>query len=370
MASAFVSVEKAKGAKITKLYEHNVLREGDNIDHSLSHLNKELVLLPENETYRTMVNKEKERIQEEQTMKYIRSDAVEGIEAIFNVPDELETEFDYEQWGEKSKQWLFDVFGEQNVKHMIMHYDEPHIDHKNPENSRKNIHIHAFIVPIDEKGKLNCKAFLDGPGSTGKLQRNYYNEVGKNLGLNPPMEKSPRYKPRMSNFYSVLANSEIVSQEEKEKIQDCLIPLDTEMIAGGVSDHYVDRVTNEISEVYKEATTNVKLAAMKEVSTAQNKSMKSSNIYYNKVRDVAKTQKEQEQEVLEFKTMINATNKSLADIKDSVESMDYLQRGFANMENQEDAFELQRQIMELIENERKKEQKKDKARDRTITEER
>ena len=369
MASAYISIDKLKGIKITKTYNHNCrVSDCDNIDPTLSHLNKELIALEDNETYRTVVNQEKDIIRENNTMKSIRKDAVEGLEIIFNFPDNMENEINYDKWGEANKQWLYKTFGENNVKHMIMHFDEPHIDHEHPENTKKNIHIHAFVVPIDKEEKLNCKAFINGPSSVRKLQQDYYQEVAKDFGFEPPLEKTPRARPRMSNFYTVLANSEIVSQEEKDKIKEAFIPLATELISGGVSEQYVDRVTKDIVNIYKEATTNVKLAAMKEISTAQNQSMKSSNIYYNKVRDIAKDQEEIERGVNKFKEYINAQEKSLDDIEKSVKDMDYLQRGLSNMSDQDEAIELQRQIMELIEQERRKDHKKDKDKTKGLSE--
>lgn len=47
-------------------------------------------------------------------------------------------------------QWLAEFFGEENVFSSVIHYSE------------KTPHIHALVLPIDPKGKLNASHWLDG----------------------------------------------------------------------------------------------------------------------------------------------------------------------------------------------------------------
>lgn len=53
-------------------------------------------------------------------------------------------------WALDNANWLRKNFGESNVIDCQLHIDE------------KTPHIHAMIIPIDERGKLNARAFVGG----------------------------------------------------------------------------------------------------------------------------------------------------------------------------------------------------------------
>ena len=50
-------------------------------------------------------------------------------------------------------------------------------------------HLVAYVVPIDQKGKLNCKEFLGGRAKLNKMQTDFANQV-KDLGLTRGKEGS------------------------------------------------------------------------------------------------------------------------------------------------------------------------------------
>ena len=79
-----------------------------------------------------------------------RSDAVLCIEYLVTASPE------WEGWGtdkeveffERAGQWLIDKHGKENIAGMSIHMDET------------TPHLVAYVVPIDQRGKLNCKEFL------------------------------------------------------------------------------------------------------------------------------------------------------------------------------------------------------------------
>jgi hypothetical protein len=240
---------------------------------------------------------------------------------------------------------------------MILHLDEPHIDEENPENSKANAHIHAFIVPMDKNGRLNCKSFLNGPGHMKMLQQDYYEKVAKGFGFQPPMNNTPKRKAKMHNFYSVMANCNVVSEQEKIKMDNVLNPQETEITKDGVTKEYVERIRKEIPIIYEEAIGNAKMAAKKEISKAQNQSMKSSNIYYNKVRELEIQKKEDEEFLDKLLGDLQSSHMTSKEARNALKNMDCLQRGLDNLEDQEYAKRLRQEIADVISGQHKKDKK-------------
>ena len=195
---ACVRFEKVKSLNSGKgcmkyRYEHNarITHIPKNVDKEMSKYNKTYVELKENETYVSAYREEETKILSSKSMKFIRSDAVKGIEAeiSYSKPESLNlTVEEIYQWGEDVTKWLKEKFGENNVKHVVMHcdedvtYDDSDPNFKNPE-KHMHPHIHAFIIPIDDKDHLNCHNFLS-PTSLREMQTSFHAEVGSKYGMN------------------------------------------------------------------------------------------------------------------------------------------------------------------------------------------
>ncbi|MDJ0744889.1 MAG: plasmid recombination protein [Xenococcaceae cyanobacterium MO_167.B27] len=54
-----------------------------------------------------------------------------------------------EDWKQAVHQWLDNQYGDRIVR------AELHLDEATP-------HIHAYLVPLDERGKLNCRGLFGG----------------------------------------------------------------------------------------------------------------------------------------------------------------------------------------------------------------
>ncbi len=97
-----------------------------------------------------------------------------------------------ESWVDASQKWLREKYGSRLVAAVL------HLDEETP-------HIHAVVVPVDEKNSLNCRAFLGGRKLLAQLQT----EAGKafeHLGLERGVERSGAKHTTVKEYYAA-ANS-------------------------------------------------------------------------------------------------------------------------------------------------------------------
>ena len=162
MAYSFLRIEKIKtmGSMVSK-YNHNYRKEEiDNVIPGMEHKNDDLVPLPEKADGTGMDYAEafRDRIASLPYYKShrIRSDQVKAYEVLLSYSKDEGV--DVEQWKAQSVKWLHDTFdragdGRSNVLSAIYHGDET-----------GNGHIHAIVVPIDERGRLNAAVSPTGTG--------------------------------------------------------------------------------------------------------------------------------------------------------------------------------------------------------------
>lgn len=93
--------------------------------------------------------------------------------------------------------WLEANFGgADNVVYAILHLDE------------RPPHIHAIVIPLDEKGKRNYTKYLGGSKyRLSELQDSYYPEVGQNHQLDRGMKESKASHQDIDNFYSMVSEA-------------------------------------------------------------------------------------------------------------------------------------------------------------------
>jgi len=89
-----------------------------------------------------------------------------------------------------SLQWLRDKHGAENVLYAGIHRDE------------KTPHMYAYVVPIDPKGKLNCRHFLGGAKALSAMQTDFVEKVGCKHGLERGIEGSKAKHQRVKRFYA------------------------------------------------------------------------------------------------------------------------------------------------------------------------
>lgn len=191
-----------------------------NVDKEFSYMNQEVVPLKEKNFIAAVDKRTTEEIKNG-NIKSIRKDAIVSAELVFNYTA-LDTrinlkdlkkldEKDLLNWRENTKNkieenqsqidaWVKDVlafaekkFGKNNIYHATLHMDEPNTFP----------HIHLTFCPIDERGHLCYKSFIDGPYQNGTrgLQDDFYEEVGKKYDLNRGQKYSKNKIVGTKNIY-------------------------------------------------------------------------------------------------------------------------------------------------------------------------
>ncbi|WP_068039716.1 MobV family relaxase [Psychrobacter sp. P11G5] len=119
-----------------------------------------------------------------------RSDAVLCIEYLITASPE------WEGWGKsqetdffkRASLWLIGKHGAENIAGMSIHRDV------------STPHLVAYVVPIDQKGKLNCKDFLGGRVKLNQMQTDFANTVA-DLGLTRGKEGSKAKHTSIKEYY-------------------------------------------------------------------------------------------------------------------------------------------------------------------------
>jgi hypothetical protein len=91
---------------------------------------------------------------------------------------------------ERTLAWLDKRYGLENVVNVQLHLDE------------SSPHIHATVVPVDERGKLNCRAFLGGREKMRAMQTSIAEEMAP-LGLIRGVEGSKAHHQDVKRFYEL-----------------------------------------------------------------------------------------------------------------------------------------------------------------------
>jgi len=91
---------------------------------------------------------------------------------------------------DKSLAWLDKRYGLENVVNVQLHLDE------------SSPHIHATVVPVNERGKLNCRAFLGGREKMREMQTSIAEEMAP-LGLIRGVEGSRAHHQDVKRFYEL-----------------------------------------------------------------------------------------------------------------------------------------------------------------------
>jgi hypothetical protein len=130
----------------------------------------------------------------------IRKNAVLAVEILLSAspeyfrPDDPSSAGVYEQqqldaWTEKSVDWLKEQYQDRVVR------AELHLDESTP-------HIHAYLVPLDDKEKLNCRALFGGTRHTLSKLQDSYAEAVEPLGLERGIKGSQATYTAVKQYYS------------------------------------------------------------------------------------------------------------------------------------------------------------------------
>lgn len=119
-----------------------------------------------------------------------RKDAVLCIEYMITAsPDFFCDKNDKAIYFEVAHQWLKDKHGAENVVTVSIHEDET------------TPHMVAYVVPLDEHGKLNAKKFLGGREKLSEMQTDFANHV-QGLGLERGIKGSKAKHTSIKEYYA------------------------------------------------------------------------------------------------------------------------------------------------------------------------
>lgn len=138
MGYAVLHIDKARGndSAMTAHIERTFVPS--NVDASRTRLNRELVQFPANVTNRTQAIEH--RIATAGIYRKVADNQVKALRFLLSGTQEdmlrLESEGRLDEWCESTMQWLYSIFGKENVVAATLHADE------------ETPHIHATVVPI------------------------------------------------------------------------------------------------------------------------------------------------------------------------------------------------------------------------------
>jgi Plasmid recombination enzyme/Toprim-like/Protein of unknown function (DUF3991) len=223
MAYCICRIAKLKsGGAITASEQHTLrTRETPNAD-----LSKENERFIGNHPIHSPVPLEEEVFERiGQQPKKIRSDAVLCVEMMLTASPEYFRPDDegragkwnveqLEQWKQANHKWLNETYGDKIVR------AELHLDESTP-------HIHAYLVPLDQNSKLNCKSYFGGRQKLREFQDSYAEAMAP-LDLERGIKGSRATHTQVKDYYAAVTkypDEDLTPEEIKHQLSDRQIVL-------------------------------------------------------------------------------------------------------------------------------------------------
>ena len=99
--------------------------------------------------------------QQEETGRKVRKDATVLVDFVFTFSPEMIGKIDMQKWINTNIEWLKKEFGAKNLLRLDMHWHE------------STPHLHAFVLPLDDKNKFNFKYYVRHISQLVGLQDRY-----------------------------------------------------------------------------------------------------------------------------------------------------------------------------------------------------
>ena len=214
-----ISKINAKGGKgvLNQRYQHDFrTRDVPNADMSIKN---HVLVAPEgtyNDAFENKIN----------NLDYykdhdIRKNGVMAYDIFMSFTHDAEKElgFDVKEWEQKSLEWLrttfnsnqMDKYGD-NIISVVCHMDE------------STPHIHAVVVPIDNRGHLNASYYTGNRDRFFAMQDSYGKEMSYNFGLERGVKYSSATHDTMRKLYAEVREAmhgvEPLRKNEKESVHD------------------------------------------------------------------------------------------------------------------------------------------------------
>ena len=211
-------------ARIAKLKQASIGGSGMHVSRERSTPNANRAKLVDNQTLIHHADRHlplgevvRQKIHSVEQQRKIRTDAVYAVEILLTAspeyfrPDDPSKYGDYQadklaDWTEASVKWLKTEYGDRIVR------AELHLDEATP-------HIHAYLVPTDENGQLNCKKIFGGRAKMFAFQDNYAAAM-KPLGLERGIRDSQAEHTTVKDYYTVVnAATQELNQSDLQAVQ-------------------------------------------------------------------------------------------------------------------------------------------------------
>ncbi len=216
MSYSIIRIEKIKsGTNTTGIQKHvqreNINYENEDIDHSKTHLNYDLV----NDRKQNFNNLIDEKIEQNYTGKRkIRKDAVKHIDGMITSDNKFfsnQTPADTKRFFEHAKEFLEQEYGKDNLLYATVHMDE------------KTPHMHFGIVPITKDGRLSAKDVVGNKKALTSFQdrfNEYVNERGYELERGTSRELTNRQHEQVSRYKQKTDYHRQEYEHESQKLDD------------------------------------------------------------------------------------------------------------------------------------------------------
>ncbi len=210
--------------RIAKLKQVNIAGSGMHVSRGRSTPNANASMLEENQTliyyddrHTPLKEVVHQKIHSVPQKRKIRTDAVHCVEILLTAspeyfrPDDPSKYGDYQvdklaDWKKATVDWLKREYGDKIVR------AELHLDEATP-------HIHAYLVPTDENGQLNCKKIFGGRAKMFAFQDSYA-AATQHLGLERGVRNSQAEHTTVKDYYSVVnAASQQVNSNDLQAVQ-------------------------------------------------------------------------------------------------------------------------------------------------------
>lgn len=321
---AFMDISKIKSrGQLTSKFIHNCrLVQIDNVIPEKTKENETLISLTKKSgktlNYNEVFNERINSLEYYQNHN-IRSNAVLGYEVLLTFT--RDSKVDLNQWKKQSVDWLHKTFdvapdGKSNVLHAELHMDEV-----------GSPHIHAFVVPIDERGRLNAKRFTDGSRAMSALQSSYADSV-KETGLKRGISGSSARHQDIRRMYANLNNAmvlpDIKKGETAEQYKERIAEQAKTAYARGMRD--VDDQSAKMRREFDEQK-NLEYSAIKlEVRRARKE-------IEHEISEMSQKKDALEEEVLSYETMVQLMLEQMAVEKMKMQDVDLEKNKELNDEN-------------------------------------
>ncbi|WP_447557437.1 MobV family relaxase, partial [Staphylococcus haemolyticus] len=216
MSYSIIRIEKIKsGTNTTGIQKHvqreNINYENEDIDHSKTHLNYDLV----NDRKQNFNDLIDEKIERNYTGKRkIRKDAVKHIDGMITSDNKFfsnQTPADTKRFFEHAKEFLEQEYGKDNLLYATVHMDE------------KTPHMHFGIVPITKDGRLSAKDVVGNKKALTSFQdrfNEYVNERGYELERGTSRELTNRQHEQVSRYKQKTDYHRQEYEHESQKLDD------------------------------------------------------------------------------------------------------------------------------------------------------